>query len=80
MIEIDQLIFINSFEGNLVKILIRERKKLAGLQKRLWGEKNLKMSILKSEYDAQLHRLKLIRIQLSQLIRTLEESDNYGQI
>ncbi len=76
MTDLESLFFINNYEGNLVKLLIRERKKLADLQKRLWSEKNLKMSILKHEYDSELHRLKLIRVMISQLIKTLREDDN----
>ena len=78
MPEIKELYFINNFEGRLVQILIRERKKLSVIQRRLWSAKNLDMSILKWQYDEELHRLKLIRILISQLLKTLREDDRYG--
>ena len=78
MIEIEQLYFINKFEGDLVNVLIRERAKIRSLMSKLWVEKNLRMSMLKFDYDAQLHRLKLIKIMLSQLIKTLTEDEFYG--
>ena len=75
MTEIKYIFFINQFEGLLRQKLEFERQKLYKVQRRLSGALYLKATITRDEYLENMHRLKLIKILLSQLIRTLGESD-----
>ena len=75
MSEIKYLFFINSFEGKLRTRLISERKKIYKLQRQLSAELYLRASINRYTYLDNMRRLKLSKIMLSQMIKTLEESD-----
>jgi len=75
---INQLFYLEENEGRVAKLLIRERKNLGVLQKRLWGDFYLRGMMEYNQYKTRLSRLKLLRIQYSQLIKILREDERYG--
>ena len=78
MTMIELQFYINDYEGRLAQILIRERKKLAALARQLYGDFYLRGNMLHAEYQDNLHRLKLIKREISDLIRILREDTKYG--
>ena len=75
MRQIEYLFFIASFEGALRQKLIQERKKIYKLQRKLGAELYLQASITRHNYLVNMHRLKLSKVMLSQMIKTLEETE-----